>query len=364
MRTKSSIGIVSVVAMLACAGCQSGINMPKFAWGKKNNQPSNTALTNAPAAPALPSTAAATPTGSNSFGYAGANPATTAGGATQYPDQPAAAASPYPTTNYPAQPADYTSSQPAGATPYGQPAVGGAPASPAGGNMAAQSGPYNPVYGQGAGGAAAANPYSNVPYTPPATGANQYNVSVPAQQDPASSGYGASAGSYGAPSAGAGGYGAPSTGAGAYGAPATNPGGYGAPSATAAGSYGAPAQSPSGYNAPAGSPQAYSPPPPADPNVAGGYIGGSTRPAYQPGESSYQPGTTPNGYNPPNTPGYQNPAQNNANPGSYRPGGTSDYVPTSSRGTPASPAAASTGVTPANYTAPAYGASAAGTTTP
>ena len=62
MRTKFPHGVVIVVALLGTAGCQSGISMPKFAWGKKTPPASNTALTNAPSAPQLPSAAAGAPT--------------------------------------------------------------------------------------------------------------------------------------------------------------------------------------------------------------------------------------------------------------------------------------------------------------
>ncbi len=161
MRIPFVPGVLTATILCGSLGCQSGLSMPKFAgWRKKTPPASSTALTNAPPAPpVLPSSTGSGP--QTNFGYGQSGVAT----ATTYPEQPAAGANPYPTTAYPnAQVADYTNANSNGSqaqpATYGQPA--GAAAGAAGGTMPAQSGPYNPVYGQPAAQPVAQNnPYVN-----------------------------------------------------------------------------------------------------------------------------------------------------------------------------------------------------------
>lgn len=254
-----------------------------------------------------------------------------------------------------------------------------------------------PAYQPGAGGYPIGNANPQDPYgmagaaaTP---GSNPYDQAYAQQQQQATGAYPeqypGGAASYGQPGAqqggyadpqGAGGYGQGQgyqAGANPYGGAAANPGYDPVRAADARYQAGAPAGGQGGYgtNSPydAGGAGGY---PAQDPYnqaaPAGGYQQGAA-PAeqpYQPGNTGYQPGNT--GYAPAGTTPYQAPAgaYNGSTSGAgqvadapYRPGSTSDYLPTGSgaANTAAagySPAATATSA-PAAATAPAgYGAGA------
>jgi len=294
-------GIVAATIVFA-SGCGSSKG---WTWGRKN-PPNMASMSSAPPSPQLPS-AGAVP--------ANYSPNNVAGGP--------GAANPYDPaqgTGFPGQPAGYNN--PGGAPAAAHPAVSNQPYSPPNVGMP-QTGPYN----EGAPGhPAAAPPAGNYAGHPAA--------------DPYSAGQ-AAAGGYGGPTEN---YRPPVQGAAdpyaqggaAAGAPYSQTGSPYGPGGAAPES--APQVADNRYAdryATSGQPEQaaadrYAAAHAADPQ------GGAA--PYQPGNTGYQPGNT--GYSPPGVPPYQMPSQPNVVSPTrrdpyYRPGGTSDYMPTGGQQMPA-----------------------------
>lgn len=316
MRAFSARFAIVVATVSAVAGCRSGGGSP-WGFGRKSTDPTVTGH----AEPQLPSANATSP------GYGSSYTASTAPGSTSAFSEPAGAAP------YPGQPTGYTGMP---TTPGAMP--GAAPANYAANTAVPQQGPYNENYGQ-----------------PPAGSAQPYpTTGYPATSTPNGYQAGGQMGAAGAPPHAA----DPYVNAGPY---AAADGGYGAPPADNA--------------APSGSPSNNGPYQADDPNASGGYrtadsrygaadpyvaqpeqsaadrYGASSEPQtpnappasstsrepYRPGSTGYHPGQT--GYSPPGVPTYQVPAPPNvvSTPRTdpyYRPGGTSDYAPTTGATTP------------------------------
>lgn len=300
--TRCAFVVVTLVVLSGCRG---------MGWGRKNTSP--TASTTAPQLPS----ANATPPGGTP-----AMPSSTAGPAGSYADHA-------PPAGYPSQPAGYT-----GGAPGAEHAV------------AAQNGPYSESYGGAPAQPPAGGGYAQTPYQAPTDAGYPPPAAAPA----ATAGYGAPAGD--APAAGHAGtpYADPAAAGGQvadqrYGGPS-----YPAqPEQAAADRYGAAPDHTAGG-------------PPAN-GVAGGEVGVGAE-HYQPGNTGYTPGQT--GYSPPGVPPYQTPATNAAatprRDPYYRPGGTSDYLPTgggvpsassTNYGVPMPPAGAEAYPPAASYTPPA-----------
>ncbi|MEX2112293.1 MAG: hypothetical protein WD845_03865 [Pirellulales bacterium] len=324
MRATLAKPAIVALAMLMVSGCRSGGGKSMWPWGKNKGYDSSMEG-GSMSGPQLPSSGATTDgTYSDPYNY-----------------NAPAAANPYDQTNlgnppanaYPA-PGGYPTGPPAGA--YGAPATASAAGTPGYGGdaqaataAAPQAGPYSQHYAQGA-----ADPYAATASAPayPTGNATPYAAGSPSAGYPtvSASAAGANPGPVVENPYAAGGATPPDPYANT--APVQSAAAGADPYASAAqpGAYGAPADHGAQAGYPAGNAEVNQQP--VDPYATAGSQGAQG--AYQPGSTGYTPGNT--GYTPPGVAPYQTAAidtgagatSERRNP-YYRPGSTSDYLPSS-----------------------------------